>query len=53
MPYNLPPNKYLKEGFIFLALFILGPKEQKKQMNIFFVSVDGRAERIVTRGRCI
>jgi hypothetical protein len=35
MPYNLPPNKYLKEGFIFLALVILGPKEPKKQMNIF------------------
>jgi hypothetical protein len=37
MPYNLPPNKYLKQGFIFLALVILGPKEQKKQMNIFCV----------------
>jgi hypothetical protein len=35
MPYNLPLNKYLKEGFIFLALVILGPKELKKQMNIF------------------
>jgi hypothetical protein len=35
MPYNLPPNKCLKEGFIFLALMILGPKEPKKQMNIF------------------
>jgi hypothetical protein len=35
MPYNLPPNKCLKEGFIFLALVILGPKEPKKQMNIF------------------
>jgi hypothetical protein len=35
MPYNLPPNKYLNEGFIFLALVILGPKEPKKQMNIF------------------
>jgi hypothetical protein len=35
MPYNLPPNKYLKEGFIFLALVIPGPKEPKKQMNIF------------------
>jgi hypothetical protein len=37
MSYNLPPNKCLKEGFIFLALVILGPKEPKKQMNIFFV----------------
>jgi hypothetical protein len=35
MPYNLPPDKCLKEGFIFLALVILGPKELKKQMNIF------------------
>jgi hypothetical protein len=35
MPYNLPPNKCLKEGFIFLALVISGPKELKKQMNIF------------------
>jgi hypothetical protein len=35
MPYNLPPNKYLKEGFIFLALMILGPKEPRKQINIF------------------
>jgi hypothetical protein len=35
MSYNLPPNKCLKEGFIFLALVIPGPKEPKKQMNIF------------------
>jgi hypothetical protein len=35
MPYNLPPEKCLKEGFIFLALVIPGPKEPKKQMNIF------------------
>jgi hypothetical protein len=35
MHYNLPPNKCLKEGFIFLALVILGPKDPKKQMNIF------------------
>jgi hypothetical protein len=35
MPYNLPPNKCLKEGFIFFALVISGPKEPKKQMNIF------------------
>jgi hypothetical protein len=37
MLYNLPPNKCLKEGFKFLTLVILGPKETKKQMNIFFV----------------
>jgi hypothetical protein len=35
MPYNLPPNKCLMKGFIFLTLVILGPQEPKKQMNIF------------------
>jgi hypothetical protein len=36
MPYNLPPNKCLKQGFIFLALVISGLKELKRQqMNIF------------------
>jgi hypothetical protein len=35
IPYNLPPDKCLKEGFIYLALVILGPKEPQKQMNIF------------------
>jgi hypothetical protein len=35
MPYNLPSNKCLKEGFIFLTLVIPGPKELRKQMNIF------------------
>jgi hypothetical protein len=35
MPYNLPPNICLKQGFIFLALIIPGPKERKKQMNVF------------------
>jgi hypothetical protein len=35
MPYNLPPNKCLKQGFVFLALVIPGPKEPRKQMNIF------------------
>jgi hypothetical protein len=35
MSYNPPPNKCLKEGFIILALVIPGPKEPKKQMNIF------------------
>jgi hypothetical protein len=39
MPYNLPPNKYLKEWFIFLALVIPGPKEPNKQMNSFFSSL--------------
>jgi hypothetical protein len=35
MPYNLPPNEYRKEGFIFLGLMIPGPKELRKQMNIY------------------
>jgi hypothetical protein len=35
MPYNLAPNKCLKEGFIFLAPVIPGPKEPRKKMNIF------------------
>jgi hypothetical protein len=35
MPYNLPPKNYLKQGFVFLALVIPGPKEPRKQMNIF------------------
>jgi hypothetical protein len=35
MPYNLSPNKCVKEGFIFHALVITSPKELKKQMNIF------------------
>jgi hypothetical protein len=38
-PYNLPPKKCLKEWFIFLALVIPGPKEPKKQMNIFLPSL--------------
>jgi hypothetical protein len=35
MLYNLPPNKCLKEGFIFLALVIPGLKEPRKQINIY------------------
>jgi hypothetical protein len=35
MAYNLPPNKYLKQSFIFLTLVISGSKEPKKEMNIF------------------
>jgi hypothetical protein len=55
MPYNLPSNKCLKEGFIFLALVILGHKEPRKQMNIFLCRLmdDGRTKRAMARGRCI
>jgi hypothetical protein len=35
MPYNLSPNKCLKEGSIFLALVISGPQELNKKINIF------------------
>jgi hypothetical protein len=39
MSYNLPLNKCLKQGFVFLALVILGPKELRKKMNIFLRSL--------------
>jgi hypothetical protein len=35
MPYNPPPNKCMKEGFIFLALIIPGPKHSGKKINVF------------------
>jgi hypothetical protein len=35
MPHNLPPNKCLKEGFIFFSIVIPSPKELRKQMNIY------------------
>jgi hypothetical protein len=35
MPYNLPPDKCLKQGFTFFALVILDPKKPKEQINIF------------------
>jgi hypothetical protein len=46
IPYNLPPNKCLKEGFIFLALVILGPKELKKQMNLFLQPLFGELKKL-------
>jgi hypothetical protein len=39
MPYNLSPNKCLKEGFVFLALVIPDPKELEKQMNALLCSL--------------
>jgi hypothetical protein len=30
MPYNMPSNKCLKQGYVFLALVISGPKEPRK-----------------------
>jgi hypothetical protein len=35
MPYNPPPNKCMKEGFIFLALIVPGPKHPGKKINVF------------------
>ena len=35
MPYNLPPDMCLKEGFIFLALVIPGPKHPGKNINLY------------------
>jgi hypothetical protein len=35
MSYNLLLNVCLKEGFIFLALVILGPKHPKRKINMF------------------
>jgi hypothetical protein len=53
MLYNLSPNKYLKEVFIFLTLVILSPKEPKKLNEYIFVFADGRDERIVANSRRI
>jgi hypothetical protein len=30
MPYNVSPNKCLKQGFVFVVLVIPGPKEPRK-----------------------
>jgi hypothetical protein len=46
MPYNLPPNKCLKQSFIFLALVIPGPKELKKQMNAFLHQLMGEMKEL-------
>jgi hypothetical protein len=35
MPYNLPPNKCMKEGVLFLALIVPGPKELVTKINVF------------------
>jgi hypothetical protein len=35
MLYNLPPNKCLKEAFIFLTLVIPSPKHPKKKIIMF------------------
>jgi hypothetical protein len=34
MPYNLPPTKCMKEGFMFLALIIPGPKHPGTKINV-------------------
>ena len=35
MPYNLPPTKCMKEGSLFLALIIPGPKHPGTKINVF------------------
>jgi len=35
MPYNLPPNMCMKEGYIFLAAIIPGHKHPGKKINVF------------------
>jgi hypothetical protein len=35
MPYNLPPNKCMKEGVLFLALIVPGPKDPVTKINVF------------------
>jgi hypothetical protein len=35
MPCNLPPNKCMKEGVLFLALIVLGPKDPVTKINVF------------------
>jgi hypothetical protein len=35
MPYNIPPNKCLKQGFIFMPVVIPGPKHPKNKINMF------------------
>ena len=35
MPYNLPPEMCMNEGFIFLALVIPGPEHPVKNLNVY------------------
>jgi hypothetical protein len=35
MPYNLPPNKCMKEEVMFLALIVPGPKDPVTKINVF------------------
>jgi hypothetical protein len=35
IPYNLPPNKCMKEGVMFLALIVPGPKDPVTKINVF------------------
>jgi hypothetical protein len=39
MPYNMPPNSCLNQGFIFIALVIPSHMEPQQQMNIFLRSL--------------
>ncbi|WVZ58502.1 hypothetical protein U9M48_008773 [Paspalum notatum var. saurae] len=35
VPYNLPPHLCMKEGFVFLAMVILGSRHPGKNLNVF------------------
>ncbi|WVZ76293.1 hypothetical protein U9M48_024280 [Paspalum notatum var. saurae] len=35
VPYNLPPHMCMKEGFVFLAMVIPGPKHSGKNINVY------------------
>jgi hypothetical protein len=35
MPYNLPPNKCMKDGVMFVALIVPGPKDPVTKINLF------------------
>jgi hypothetical protein len=53
MPYNLSPNKCLKEGFYIPCSCDSGSYRVTEANEYIFTSVDGRAERTVARGICI
>jgi hypothetical protein len=40
MPYNLPPNKYLKQGFIFLTLVIPVLRNRRSKKNILRLLIE-------------
>jgi hypothetical protein len=51
MPYNLPPNKCMKEGVLFLALLVPGPKDPVTKNQCIYATVDRRAKSVVAGRR--